>query len=93
MTTPTTGYVGQHWNCGDCGNIYDPDVEHCPNTRTDVAAVETRAKDIRHNPICPRFRIFCDCEACSPPACLCDVIDAVRRHDRKALRQAFYEAR
>lgn len=25
------------WTCGDCGNTYGPDVEHCPNRVLDRA--------------------------------------------------------
>jgi hypothetical protein len=77
-----------HWVCGDCGNMYDENVEACPNTRFDAAVLAKRAQDPEHDPLCPRFRILCDCPDCYPPPCLCQIIDAVRHHDREQLRIA-----
>lgn len=78
----------EFWNCGDCGNLYADDVAHCPNTHLDAVILATRTKDPKHDPLCPRFRILCDCSDCHPPACLCAIIDAVRRHDKDNLRIA-----
>lgn len=30
------------WTCGDCGNTYDPTVQHCPNVTLDHAHVNLR---------------------------------------------------
>ena len=82
-----------HWNCGDCGNMYGPDVNHCPNTRLDAAILATRVKDTSHDPICPQFRLLCTCPECFPPACMCALITAVRAHDKEGIRRAFVDAK
>ena len=89
----TTNETLLHWNCGDCGNMYGPDVEHCPNTNLDAAVLAKQAWDPEHDPLCPRFRLLCTCEDCAPPRCLCAVVDAVLRRDRDDLRIAFHAAR
>lgn len=75
-----------HWLCGDCGNMYDETVDHCPNTRLDKSILATRVKDPNHDPLCPQFRLMCTCSDCYPPPCACKIIDAVRNHDRDNLR-------
>lgn len=30
------------WVCGDCGNVYDAGVEHCPNQLLDEATIKLR---------------------------------------------------
>lgn len=78
-----------YWNCGDCGNCYDYEVQACPNEHLDSAIVKARAQDSKHDPLCLRFRILCDCQDCYPPDCLCGIIQAVRTHDRDGLRIAY----
>lgn len=80
------------WHCGDCGNTYDNEVTACPNEFLDAAILAKRALDDKHDPLCPRFRILCECADCYPPACLCGIIDSVRRHDKDSLR-IFYGSR
>lgn len=45
-----------------------------------------------HSPICPRYRLLCECAKCCPPPCLCAIVAAVEDGDKDGLRLAFWDA-
>ncbi len=42
------GVLESGWTCGDCGNIYDATVTHCPNLLLDTAHVKLRSAQALH---------------------------------------------
>jgi len=41
---------------------------------------------------CPRYGLLCECEDCSPPVCLCDLIEACILGSPEDVRMAFFDA-
>jgi uncharacterized OB-fold protein len=39
------GILAVSWECGDCGNTYQPSVTSCPNTFIDQAFTDYRAAE------------------------------------------------
>jgi len=85
--------TASEWVCADCGNLYGDDVTACPNRTLDLKVLTQRTLDYRHDPVCPQYLLLCTCADCFPPACMCDLIIAVRVHDKEGVRRAFVDAK
>jgi hypothetical protein len=42
------GVLESSWTCGDCDNVYDAAVDHCPNRLLDAAHVKLRQAKALH---------------------------------------------
>lgn len=56
---------------------------------SNVQIIEAKTVHVR---TCPRYGLLCECSACHPPICLCDLVRACAGDNAETVRRAFYDA-